>query len=315
MTLGRILVTGGAGFISSQLIKRILPISQHIYVIDDLSTGQWEAIPTSPKITFIEESITNQNVLQNIMPKVEYIFHLACCNIIKSVYDLELDFHTNLYGGFLLLQNAHKYCVNLKRLVYASTTSIYSDAADLPTKENYHKIRLPYAASKFSAEHYCEVFYHMYQFPVSVLRLSNVYGPGQSSRNPYCGVVAKFFEAVEKRESLVVFGDGKQTRDFTFVEDVLEAFILAAVKEEARGKVYNVGTGIETPIIVLAKEIMKIAGFTDELIEFKLKRPVDIVERRIIDSTKIQSELQWKINYSLSEGLQKTYQWLKGEAI
>lgn len=313
MILGRVLVTGGAGFIGSQLIRKILPISQHIYVIDNLSTGRREAIPNSPKITFIEEDITNKKVLQSIMPKVEYVFHLACSNIIKSVNDLDLDFHTNLFGGFLMLQSAYSNCSNLKRFVYTSTASVYGDAVILPTSESYYNIELPYAASKFSTEHYCSVYYHMYQLPVSVLRLSNVFGPGQTTSNPYCGVVAKFFEAVRKNQPLIIYGDGEQTRDFTFIEDALEAFLLVAIEERAIGQVYNIGTGVETSILKLAKEVKKITGCPKSLIEFKQKRPVDIVRRRNIDSSKLQRELQWKIKYSLSEGLEKTFQWLKEE--
>ncbi|SCY57619.1 NAD-dependent epimerase/dehydratase family protein [Alkaliphilus peptidifermentans] len=313
MKLGNVLVTGGAGFIGSQLIRRILPLSNHIYVIDDLSTGKREAMPSSSKLTFIEDSITNKEILEKTMPKVEYIFHLACTNIIKSVYDLELDFNTNLYGGFLILQAAYKHCTNLKRLVYASTASVYSNATLLPTTENYYKISLPYAASKFSTEHYCAVYYNMYQLPITVLRLSNVFGPGQTASNPYCGVVAKFFEAVIKKESMVIYGDGQQTRDFTFVDDALDAFLLAAINEKAIGQVYNVGTGTETSIIKLAKEIKAIARSNEVSTVFRQKRPVDIVERRSIDSSKIQKELQWEIKYSLTEGLEKTVQWLKEE--
>jgi len=312
--LGSVLVTGGAGFIGSQLIKRILPISQHIYVIDDLSTGQREAIPDSDKITFIEDSITNPQVLEDTMPKVEYIFHLACSNIIKSVYDLELDINTNLIGGFLMLKNAHKFCRKLKRFIYSSTTSVYGSADYLPTTEEYYNIELPYAASKFSTEHYCSVYYKMYKLPVTILRLSNVYGPGQTSLNPYCGVVAKFFEAIENNRPQIIYGNGKQTRDFTFIEDALEAFILAAVNDKAIGKCYNVGTGTETAILNIAGKIKEITGRTDSLIEFRQMRPIDTVKRRSIDSTKIQRELNWRINNSLSEGLSKTYQWLKEDS-
>lgn len=313
MMFGSVLVTGGAGFIGSQLIRKILPISQHIYIIDDLSTGQRQAIPNSDKITFIEGSITNKKLLVDIMPRVEYIFHLACSNIIKSVYDLELDMNTNLIGGFMMLQSAQEHCHNLKRFVYSSTTSVYGSALNLPTTEDYYKIELPYAASKFSAEHYCSVYHSMYKLPVSVLRLSNVFGPGQTSLNPYCGVVAKFFEAVENNKPQIIYGDGEQTRDFTFIEDALEAFLLAATYDKAVGGVYNVGTGIETSIISLAAKIKEITGCVDNIIEFKKKRTVDLVKRRVIDSSKIQRELKWRINNSLSEGLIKTYQWLREE--
>ncbi len=310
---GNVLVTGGAGFIGSQLIRRILPISQHIYVIDDLSTGQLEAIPESEKITFIKDSITNKRVLDEIMPRVEYIFHLACSNIIKSVIDIELDLNTNLIGGFNLLQSAHKHCLKLRRFIYASTTSVYGAATLLPTTEDYYKIELPYSASKFSAEHYCSVYHSMYHTPTVVLRLSNVYGPGQTILNPYCGVVAKFFEAIDNDMPLIIYGDGQQTRDFTFIEDALDAFLLAAINDGAIGQVYNVGTGVETTILKIADEVKKSTGHPDSLVEFKHKRPVDVVRRRNIDSTKIQRELQWRVNYSLSEGLKKTFLWFKEE--
>jgi UDP-glucose 4-epimerase len=313
LTFGNVLVTGGAGFIGSQLIKKILPVSDHIYVIDDLSTGQRNAVPISPKITFMEDSIMNKETLSNILPKVEYVFHLACSNLLTSVIDPEHDFYTNLYGGFILLQSAHTHCQNLKRFVYTSTTSIYSNASVLPTPEDYYKIRLPYAASKFSVEHYCEIYYYLYQLPVSVLRLSNVFGPGQTPLNPYCGVIAKFFDAVENNKPMIIYGDGQQTRDFTYIEDALEALLLVATMEKAIGQIYNVGTGIETPIIKLAEEIRRIANYKSESIEFRPKRSVDIVARRSIDANKIQNELQWKTNNSLFDGLMKTFQWLKKE--
>ncbi|MFZ7102544.1 MAG: NAD-dependent epimerase/dehydratase family protein [Peptococcaceae bacterium] len=311
MIFSNVLVTGGAGFIGSQLIKKILPNCRHIYVIDDLSTGLREAIPLSPKITFLQDSITNKEILRQVIPKVEYIFHLACSNLLKSIDNLAGDFHTNLYGGYLLLQTAYENCPNLKGFVYTSTTSVYSDADLIPTTENYYKIRLPYAASKFSTEHYCAVYHHMYQLPVTVLRLSNVFGPGQTPSNPYCGVIAKFFEAIKKKDPLIIYGDGQQTRDFTFIDDALEAIVLAAVKKEGIGRVYNVGTGQETSITELAREIKQITGFTEGLLEFRPKRPVDIVQRRNIDATKIQNELHWQVNYSLAEGLEKTFRWLK----
>src|SRR5690606_36734090 len=156
------------------------------------------------------ESITNEKILEEILPKVNYIFHFACKNIILSVENIESDFETNLYGGYLLLKKAQEYCTELKRFIYASTTSIYGQASIIPTPESYYNINLPYAASKFSMEHYCNVYHKMYQFPVSVLRFSNVYGPGQLSSNPYCGVVAKFFESAQNDQPMIIYGDGSR---------------------------------------------------------------------------------------------------------
>ncbi|MBS4209939.1 GDP-mannose 4,6-dehydratase [Bacillus sp. FJAT-50079] len=313
MNLGKVLVTGGAGFLGSQLVKRLIPLCDHVYIIDDLSTGNKDAIPDSHLITFYEESITNEKILEEVLPKVNYIFHFACKNLILSVENIESDFETNLYGGYLLLKKAQECCSDLKRFVYASTTSIYGQASILPTPESYYYINLPYAASKFSMEHYCNVYHKMYQFPVSALRFSNVYGPGQLSSNPYCGVVAKFFEAAQHDQPMIVYGDGSQTRDFTYVEDAMDAIIQAAIDEKAIGQVYNVGTGVETSILDLAKEIKKSSRHIDLPLSFEPKRKVDVVQRRCINAEKIKSELNWKPRHSLEEGINKTYSWLKGD--
>lgn len=310
MKLGNVLVTGGAGFLGSQLIKKLLPISEHIYVIDDLSTGNRKTIPDSDKITFYQDSITNEQLLERIMPKVEYVYHLACRNLLLSVIDLEEDFNTNLRGGYLLLQKAKLHCPQLKRFIYTSTASIYGNAPVLPTPESYYQITMPYSASKFATEHYCQVYYHMYQLPVTILRLSNVYGPGQIISNPYCGVVTRFFDAIEKNEPIPIYGDGTQTRDFTFVDDAMEALITAGIRPEAIGKTYNVGTGIETSINQLAEIIINISDHKTNQIQFQSKRLVDKVYRRAVDVLQIQQELQWFPQYSLYDGLMKTYQWL-----
>ncbi|MBW8349228.1 GDP-mannose 4,6-dehydratase [Bacillus sp. IITD106] len=313
MNLGKVVVTGGAGFLGSQLVKRLLPLCDHIFVIDDLSTGNKSALPDSKHITFYEESITNEKILEEILPKVNYIFHFACKNIILSVENIESDFETNLYGGYLLLKKAQEYCTELKRFIYASTTSIYGQASIIPTPESYYNINLPYAASKFSMEHYCNVYHKMYQFPVSVLRFSNVYGPGQLSSNPYCGVVAKFFESAQNDQPMIIYGDGSQTRDFTFVEDAMDAIILAATREKAIGEVYNIGTGVETSILDLSNIIKKASSHLNLPLRFELKRKVDVVQRRCISAEKMKSELNWKPRHSLEEGIKKTSSWLKGE--
>ncbi|MFO1444997.1 NAD-dependent epimerase/dehydratase family protein [Bacillus sp. Bva_UNVM-123] len=312
MNLGKVAVTGGAGFLGSQLVKRLLPLCDHIYIIDDLSTGNKAAIPLSERVTFYEESITNVKVLEEVLPHVDYIFHFACKNLVLSVENMNNDFETNLYGGYLLLQKAQECCRRLKRFVYASTTSIYSDADILPTPESYYNINLPYAASKFSMEHYCHVYYQMYQLPFTILRFSNVYGPGQLASNPYCGVVAKFFEAAQNQQPMIIYGDGSQTRDYTYVEDAIDAVLLAVAQEKAVGEVYNVGTGMETSVLELAKEIQKACGQKDLTLKFMPKRKVDVVHRRSILAKKIQTEINWKNQHSIAEGIRKTYAWLKG---
>lgn len=312
MNLSNVLVTGGAGFIGSQLIKRLLPISDHIYVIDDLSTGNLAAVPTAKNLTFYHGSITDESLLANVLPQVEWVFHLACRNLALSVEDVVADYETNFYGTFQLLRMAKQHCPQLQRFIYTSTASVYGNAEIIPTPESYHKITMPYSASKFSAEHYCQVYYQLYRLPVTVLRLSNVYGPGQLSSNPYCGVIAKFFEFISQNQPLMIYGDGTQTRDFTFIEDAIEAILLASRHPQAIGQVYNVGTGKEVSVNQLAEQVMKTFGHATYPTVNRPKRIVDNVYRRAVDPRKLQAELSWQIHHSLEQGLQKTYQWLKG---
>lgn len=311
MLFNEVLVTGGAGFIGSQLLKSLAPISKHIYVIDDLFSGNKNAIPDSKNITFYEDTYLNQDLLKSIIPKVEYVFHVACRNLVVSVEEVFKDFETNLYGGYLLLDTIKSYGKQIKKVVYTSTSSIYGAADIIPTPESYYKVELPYAASKFSTEHYCQVFYHLYNLPVTICRLSNVYGPGQLSSNPYCGVIAKFFDAVTTGKPMIIYGDGSQTRDFTYVDDVIDALLLMCTHSKTTGQVYNIGTGIETSIASLAEKIHNITERFEPQYKFMPKRTVDKVPRRAVDVNKIQNELNWIAKYNLDEGLRKTVEWMR----
>lgn len=312
LRFGRVLVTGGAGFVGSQLVRRLLPIADHITVIDDLSTGSRAALPKADHLHVIEGSYVDGPLLEKVLPKVDTIFHLACRNIVMSTRDMDDDYHVNLYGGYLLLQKAQQCCSHLQRFIYTSTASVYGDAPILPTPESYYHTALPYSASKLSMEHYCQVYNEMYELPVSILRLSNVYGPGQVASNPYCGVVAKFFEAMDHGEPLPIYGDGNQTRDFTFIEDALNALLLAAVHPDAVGKVFNVGTGTETSVNQLAAMIGELSGRSDYPIVYEAKRPVDVVYRRCLDASYLRQTLGWKTAVDLRTGLRRTYDWLRG---
>ncbi len=312
MSLGNVLITGGAGFVGSQLAADILPETDHLYIIDDLSTGRKESLPQSNKVSFYKASITDQEVLEEVLPQVDYIFHLACRNLLLSVDDIEADFQTNLFGGYCLLKKTMELNPKIKRFVYTSTASVYNNADILPTPESYYDISMPYAASKFSMEHYCHVFHHLSRLPFTILRLSNLYGPGQLAVNPYCGVVAKFFEAAAAGEPLIIYGSGEQTRDFTYISDGIDAIRKAASHPEAAGNVFNVGTGRETTIHRLAVSIKDITG-SDSPFEYQPERTIDTVTNRCLDTKKIKTELGWNPEHSLEKGLKNTYEWLKNQ--
>jgi len=310
---GHVLVTGGAGFIGSRLVRRLLPEAERITVIDDMTTGSRGALPEAANLRLIERSYVDDQLLDEVLPEVDTVFHLACRNIVMSASHMDDDFHVNLYGGYKLLHKVLEHARNLRRLVYTSTASVYGNAPVLPTPESWYDTALPYSASKLSMEHYCQVFHRMNGLPVTVLRLSNVYGPGQVTSNPYCGVVSRFFEAIRQGVPMTIFGDGKQTRDFTFIEDALDAITLAAIHPEAPGKVFNVGTGIETSVNELAELIAAVGGQPNHPKIHVAKRPIVVVQRRCLDASHLRRTLGWKVKVDLAEGLRRTYEWLQEE--
>lgn len=307
-----VLVTGGAGFIGSQLVLGLLPLSRRITVIDDCSTGRRDLVPISDNVAFIEASYVNEELLDRVLPEVTHIYHLACRNLVMSVEQTDEDFYVNLYGGYLLLKKARERCSRLQRFVYTSTASVYGNAQLLPTPEHCYQTTIPYAASKLSMEHYCQVFVHMYRLPVTVLRLSNVFGPGQLTSNPYCGVVAKFFEAARNGQPFRIYGDGTQTRDYTYVEDAIAALLAAGTHPDAVGHVLNIGTGVETSVNALAYMVADICGIDNPVFDYQPKRPVDVVYRRCLDPTAARNILGWSANTGLKEGLLKTRRWMEG---
>lgn len=308
----KILVTGGAGFVGSNLVKRLLGIGGKITVLDDFFTGRVENLPLRDKnLKIIEGSVCDKKIVEKLVSKNSYIFHLAARNIIVSTKNPEEDFYVNIGGTLNILMAAKKHKV--ERILYTSSVSVYGNPKYLPiNEEDSINLLSPYAVSKYSGEGYCKAFYESYSIPVTILRFSNVYGIGQWSSNPYCGVVAKFFEQAMASKNLQIHGDGEQTRDFTFVEDVVEATILASLSPKATGEVYNVGSGIETSVNNLALEIIKITSSTSK-IEYLDRRDIDNIRRRVLNIEKIRKDLKWVPKTTLREGLKRTYQWLLNE--
>ena len=164
--------------------------------------------------------------------------------------------------------------------------------------------------SKFAGENYCKAFYESYGLSVSAVRYSNVFGTAQRPDNPYCGVIAKFFEAAMAGESPRIHGDGEQTRDFTYIDDVVEATILAGVSSKAEGQVYNVGTGREVTVNQLARMIIEITG-SEVGPSYVDRRDIDNIRRRVVNIEKIRRELRWVPSVIIEKGLRFTHQWLK----
>ncbi|HHS13734.1 MAG TPA: NAD-dependent epimerase/dehydratase family protein [bacterium] len=306
----RILVTGGAGFIGSNLVSALVKEGADVTVLDDLLTGQKENIDCLKYINFIEGTVTNAQLVDRLVKRADIVFHLAVRNIIVSTVSPLLDFKVNSGGTFTVLLAAKKYGV--ERVVYSSSASVYGNPKYLPINEDDRISTLsPYAASKLSGENFCSAFYESYGVPTVVMRFSNVYGINQSPQNPYCGVISKFFDWILQGQPPHIHGDGDQTRDFTYVSDVVEATLLAALSPKAVGEVFNVSSGKETSIYDLSSTMMKIAQYKADPV-YVDKRDIDNIRRRVLNIEKIRRMLRWAPTTNMQKGLVMTHDWLRG---
>jgi UDP-glucose 4-epimerase len=222
------------------------------------------------------------------------------------------DYETNIGGTLNVLLAAR--ATGPKRVVYTSSTSVYGNPRYLPINEDDHlSLLTPYSVSKLAGENYCMAFYESYDLPTTAVRYSNIFGPGQDPANPYCGVVAKFVESLFAGKPPVIHGDGNQSRDFTFIEDAIEATILAATSDRATGEVFNVGTGVETRVNELAAILIRLIGTPVEPTHTN-RRDVDNIRRRVVNIEKTRRALRWVPEITLEEGLRRTVVWQKERA-
>ncbi|MFX0200732.1 MAG: NAD-dependent epimerase/dehydratase family protein [Candidatus Hodarchaeota archaeon] len=307
----KVLVAGGAGFIGSNLVRKLSDEGALVTVLDDLFTGDYSFIAGLRNTTFVKGSVTDYDLVEDLVKEAEIVFNLAARNIIVATKRPREDFNVNAGGMLNILIAAKKH--DIDRIVYTSSASVYGNPRYLPINEDDRlNILNPYAASKLSAENYCMAFYESYGVPVGVLRYSNVYGTNQSPSNPYCGVVSRFFTAVLNENSPEIHGDGEQTRDFTFVDDAVEATMLAGLSPKVVGETLNVGTGKETSVRHLAKLIIDLSGLDLQPVNID-RRDIDNLRRRVLNIEKIRKNLRWIPATPLEEGLLKTYEWLISE--
>lgn len=305
----RVLVTGGAGFVGSSLVRRLIAIGARVTVLDDLFTGRRENLP-GDGLTFVKGSVCDPAAVEPLVAGAEIVFHCAARNIVVSTRDPRQDYETNIGGtlNVLLAARAH----GSKRVIYTSSTSVYGNPRHLPINEDDHlSLLTPYAVSKLAGENYCLAFYESYGLPATAVRYSNIFGPGQDPANPYCGVVAKFAESLFAGRPPVIHGDGNQTRDFTFIDDAVEATLLAACSDRATGEVFNVGTGVETRVNELAAILIRLTG-VDVTPEHTDRRDVDNIRRRVVNIEKTRRALRWVPEVTLEEGLRRTVEWQRG---
>lgn len=305
----RVLVTGGAGFVGSNLVRRLLREGARVTVLDDLFTGRLENLPAGG-FEFVQGSVCDVALVDRIVPAHEVVFHAAARNIVVSTRNPREDFETNIGGTLNVLMAAR--AAKTERVLYTSSTSVYGNPRYLPINEDDRlSLLTPYAVSKLGGENYCMAFYESYGLPTTAVRYSNIFGPGQDPANPYCGVVAKFLEALLAGRPPVIHGDGNQTRDFTFVDDAVEATLLAATSDRALGEVFNVGTGVETRVNELAAALVRVTG-SNVTPEHSDRRDIDNIRRRVVNIEKTRRTLRWVPEVTLEEGLRRTVEWQRG---
>jgi len=306
------LVTGGTGFIGSHIVENLVKTGETVRVLDDLSTGKEENIaPFRDKVEFIQGDIRYPEVCQNACTGMDYVLHQAALGSVpRSVEDPKTTNDVNISGTLNMLIAARD--ANVKRFVFASSSSVYGDSAVLPKVETMEPDPLsPYALSKYSGETYALLFYKLYSFETVALRYFNVYGPRQDPNSQYAAVIPSFISLLSKSEAPSIFGDGEQTRDFTFVHDVVRANLLACTSPSlACGRFYNIAGGRKISIKDLFYSIRNIMAESQQKIgqiepDYKPPRSGDVKES-LADIRQAEKFLTLTPNVGLQEGLKKT---------
>jgi len=300
-----IVVTGGAGFIGSHIAWELVK-DNDVVIIDNLYTGKEENVPPGAKL--VRADIRDYESIAELISHADYVFHEAAqVSVVESVRDPIFTEEVNVIGTLNILKALLE---GQGKLIFASSAAVYGDNPNLPLRETERPRPLsPYGVTKATAEEYLRVFNELYGVPTVALRYFNVFGPRQSA-NQYAGVISIFINRALKNEPLVIYGDGKQTRDFIYVKDVVRANILAAESRRSNGKVFNVATGRQTTILELAMKVIEITGANSSVL-FDKPRPGDI-RHSLADISEIKG-LGFEPEWSLEEGLKKTVEWYSSQ--
>lgn len=308
------LVTGGSGFIGSHIIEALLNKGEKVKAIDNFSTGNKENLKAIINdIELIEGDITDDQVLKQAIKGVDIIFHQAAVpSVPKSIKDPIKSNHVNVSGTLQLLHTAMENGVS--RFIYAASSSAYGNSTILPKQEDMIATPLsPYAVSKYTGELYCKVFYEIYGLETISLRYFNVFGPKQDADAEYAAVIPKFIQSILVNQLPTIYGDGTQSRDFTYIENVVSANLLAAQASQLSGEVINVGSGKSIDLNNLVTRISRIVGKQIKPV-YAEKRQGD-VEHSLADIQRAYKLIGYKPIISFEEGLRKTIKWFDGKVL
>lgn len=302
------LVTGGAGFIGSNIVEKLVNDGQRVTVIDNFLTGKPENIAAfRDKIEFIEGDIRSLETLNKIMKNIDYVIHQAALPSVPKSVDLPIESNDhNINGTLNILYSAKENGV--KRVVYAASSSAYGDQPQSPKVETMRPMPMsPYAVNKLTGEYYCAAFHKVYGLETVALRYFNVFGPRQDPTSFYSAVIPKFISALLRDEAPTIFGDGEQSRDFTYIDNVVNANLLACLAPDAAGGVYNIACGSSVTLNQLYESLQKILGKSVP-VKYTAARVGD-VKHSLADISQAKKVLGYDVLVSFEKGLEKTANW------
>jgi UDP-glucose 4-epimerase len=302
------LVTGGAGFIGSHIVRELVARREQVCVLDNLSTGRRENVKEGCEhITFRERDIRELENIRPLFANVDYVIHLAALpSVARSVADPAGTNAVNLDGTLNVLLAARD--AGVRRVIFAASAAAYGDNPVLPRNETQVPSPLsPYALTKLAGEYYCRIFTRIYGLEAMALRFFNIFGPGQNPGSPYTGVLSKFITAFVRGTTPIIFGDGNQSRDFTYVSNVVQAVLLACSAADAPGKVINIGVGTS---YTLNETITLLNAIFNRQVQprYDRPRPGDILHSRA-DISLARKVLGYEPKVQFEQGLRETVKW------
>ena len=306
-----VLVTGAAGFIGSNLTLELVDLGANVIGFDNLFNGRIEnlkEILENRSFKFIKGDIRDFNFLLEVVEDIDIIYHMAAfTSVPQSVLMPESCNDVNVNGTLNILNAARKR--DIEKIIYASSSSVYGDTPTLPKKEDMQRLPIsPYGASKLACEGYMQAFYQIYGLRTIALRYFNVFGPRQKD-SPYSGVIAIWLGKLLNNEELIIFGNGEQSRDFTYVKDIVHANLLAA-EQDISGEIINIGAGSPITLSNLAKLMLKLTKKEKLKIIYKDNRPGDILHS-YADISKANKLLNFQPKFNQEEGLKDYFSWYR----
>lgn len=305
----KVLVTGGAGFIGSNLAEELIKQGAKVSILDNLVTGFRENLEEIPgNFDFIEGDLNDDKKLKKALENVEIVFHQAALPSVPRSVENPFETHQACVNGtFNLLLKSKENSV--RRVIYAASSSAYGNQKTLPKVETMLPTPLsPYAGAKLMGEYYCQVFSRVYNLETICLRYFNVFGPRQNPSSQYSGVISRFTDSLMRGERPVIYGDGEQSRDFTFISNVVNANIKAAITTKGIGEVINTANGERVTLNNLLDVLKKITGKVEIQADYQPERKGDVKDSQA-DNTRAKAWIDYEKLFDLEEGLRQTIQW------